>query len=720
MREKRILLSSHTINHYDEMETPRIYSESLGTESLRLATITINSDEVPSITLKAFEFSSPTRPEFYALSYTWNPPYAGDPLRYTEEDMRDILLNGSKFSVMPNLYDAFFQLHRSCPEMSFWIDALCINQSDLQERKFQVGIMDQIFGGASRVIVWLGKPTPKIELGLKTVERLAPVGLAVSKRLIREQKYHHTHSLEEMKDAYGLEPLSFDEADALITLFESRWLARQWVIQEVALAKEIDVVCNDTIIPFDKIGITALFLHLSGLLVAISVALVSGGKDSQQLDTMHLFQAERTLIVREWCKGERSEMADELPFVDFTAGVVEGVPATGQTKESMVGIVLLKLLLWVVGYDATDRRDTIYGLGGILSHVARIQGLDSIPQGLQPNYQLDTATVLHNAATEILLSTGSLALLGVVKDASLRETPGLPSWVPDYIPTLLLNPMAGPNFKSLGKFDASQSLDTAKYKVDFRVDGNVLHARGFPLGRIKATGESLKAVSIGDLTGCTAMLIDVDETYRFSNQPFEEAFWRTLIFDQDLSDRPARVPTTEYFQHLVLFLMIGRMKTTFESGGTDAVKDFLKTLGAMDELHALHPKQSPFYSSTYFASCARKFGFLPEEGDDKRLTYEELIAWLGTVQKNAVYLMSLLTTTLSSRRPAVTEQGHFACVFESSLVGDEIWVVSGCPTPLVLRKDGQRYNLVGEAYVHGVMHGEAVNEDSKWEDLDIV
>lgn len=697
-----------------------IYSESLGTESLRLATITINSDEIPSLTLKTFELSSPTRPEFYALSYTWNPPYKGDPSRYTEEDMRDILLNGSKFSVMPNLYDAFFQIHRSCPDMPFWIDALCINQSDLQERKLQVGIMDQIFGGASRVIVWLGKPTPKTELGLKTVERLASVSFTVSKRIVREQKYHYTHSLEEMKDVYGLDPLTFDEADALIDLFESRWFARQWVVQEVALAKEIDVVCNDMAVPFDKIGVTALFLHLTGLLVAMSATLVSGGKNSELLDKTHLFQAERTLVVREWCKGDRSEIADILPLIDFTAGVVEGVPAPGQTKESMVGIVLLKLLLWIVGYDATDRRDTIYGLGGILSHVARIQGLDSIPQRLQPNYLLDTATVLHNAAIEIILSTGSLALLGVVKDESLRETPGLPSWVPDYTPSLLLNPIAGPNFKSLGKFDASQSLDASKYKVDFHIDGNILHARGFPLGRIKATGESLQEVVAGELNGFAAMLIDVDDTYRFTNQPFEEAFWRTLIFDQDLSDRPAKIPTTEHFQHMVMILTIGQMNKAFSSGGVDAIEAFLKTVGAMDELHAKHPKQSPFYSSAYFTSCARKLGYLPEEGDDKPMAYDELIAWVGMMQKNALYLMALMSTTLSTRRPAVTDQGYFACVFQASLVGDEIWVVSGCPTPLVLRKDGQRYSLVGEAYVHGVMHGEAVNEGSKWEDLEIV
>ncbi|QPC74544.1 hypothetical protein HYE68_005296 [Fusarium pseudograminearum] len=702
------------------METPRIYSESVGTDSLRLATITINPDQVPSIVLKAFEFSSPTRPEYHALSYTWNPPYGDDAIRYTETEMRSILLNGSKFSVMPNLYDAFFQLHQSCPQMPFWIDALCINQSNLQERKLQVSIMDRIFGGASRVVVWLGKPYPNLELALRAVERMASVAVTMSKSIIREQKYHHTHYLAEMKEVYGLEPLSFDEADALITLFECRWFARQWVIQEVALAGQIDIVCNDMSVPFDKIGSTALFLHLSGLFMACSNLLMVRGKDPELINKTHLFQAERTLIVREWCKGEHSEWKDELPLVDFTAGIVEGTTAVGQAKESMVGIVLLKLLMWLVGFDCTDRRDTIYGLGGVISHVARIHSLDSIPQGLQPNYQLDTVTVLHNAATEILQATRSLALLGVVKDPALRETSGLPSWVPDYIPRLILNPMAGPNFKSLGKFDTSQSLDTATYKVDFRVDDKVLHARGFLLGRVKAMGETARAIFGGYLTQCAAMLIDADDTYPFTNQPFAEAFWRTLVFDQDLSDRPAKQPETKHFQDTVLILMIARMKAALESGGADAVKAFLQTLGHMDALEAKHPEHSPFHRSTFLTSCCRRFGFLPEDGDEKLWTYEQLMAWLGPVEKNALFMSALLTTTLPSRRPAVTEQGHFACVFESTLVGDEIWVVSGCPTPLLLRHEGQQYSLVGEAYVHGVMHGEAVDANTKWTHLEIV
>ncbi|KAF5536351.1 heterokaryon incompatibility (het-6OR allele) [Fusarium mexicanum] len=672
-----------------------MYSQSIGTESFRLVSVTIDSNRQPSLTLQKHEISSPTRPEYYALSYTWNPPYMGDPAYYEDTDVRYILLNGSKFAVKPNLYDALFQLHHSYPRMLFWIDALCINQNDLHERKLQVGIMDRIFGGASRVVVWLGKPSDKLELGLQVAERIAVIASTACKAIVREQRYPHTHHLEEMKEAYGLDPLSFNEADALVTLFSCRWFGRQWVIQEVALAGQIDIICNGMSVPFDKIGSTALFLHLSGLLVGIGNLLVAGGRDMRLLEDMHLMQTGRTQIVREWCKGDRSEWRDVLPLIDFTAGIVENTVAVGERKEGIVGVVLLKLLMWLVGFDCGDRRDTIYGLAGIISHVVSVHGLDSIPQRLQPDYRLNTATVLHNAATEILQATGSLALLGVVKDPALRETEGLPSWVPDYPPRMALNPMAGPNFKSLGKFDASKSINTAAYGVDFHVDDKVLRARGFLLGRVKALGESLQPmVSGGNFAQCAAMLVHAEETYRFTNQAFAEAFWRTMVFDQDLSDRPAKIPTTKHFQDMVLMMMAKRISDEFKSGGSEGVKAFLQTLEAMDTLEAKHPKQSPFPTTKLLASFCSGYGFLPGNGDDKLWSSEQQMAWMESKKKNLVFMFSLLSTTLFNRRPAITDGGYFACVFDSTMVGDEIWIVSGCPTPLVMRSKGQQYSLI--------------------------
>jgi len=42
--------------------------------------------------------------------------------------------------------------------------------------------------------------------------------------------------------------------------------------------------------------------------------------------------------------------------------------------------------------------------------------------------------------------------------------------------------------------------------------------------------------------------------------------------------------------------------------------------------------------------------------------------------------------------------------------GDEVWVLAGAAVPMVLRRNSKRdeRNLVGEAYIHGIMYGEAV------------
>ena len=51
----------------------------------------------------------------------------------------------------------------------FWVDAICINQDDLEERSAQVQIMPQIYSRASCVIVWLGDDSQMIFRLLRNV-----------------------------------------------------------------------------------------------------------------------------------------------------------------------------------------------------------------------------------------------------------------------------------------------------------------------------------------------------------------------------------------------------------------------------------------------------------------------------------------------------------------------------------------------------------------------
>ena len=47
----------------------------------------------------------------------------------------------------------------------------------------------------------------------------------------------------------------------------------------------------------------------------------------------------------------------------------------------------------------------------------------------------------------------------------------------------------------------------------------------------------------------------------------------------------------------------------------------------------------------------------------------------------------------------------------SALPGDSIWIVPGLATPFVFREVGNgHHEFIGEAYIHGIMHGEAVGE----------
>jgi len=86
------------------------------------------------------------RCNYIALSYTW-----GDP-----EHKHTILVNSRKFEVTTNLRDALCYLRNAERPSIFWIDAICINQDDIDERNQQVQIMRDIYSGAECVYAWIG------------------------------------------------------------------------------------------------------------------------------------------------------------------------------------------------------------------------------------------------------------------------------------------------------------------------------------------------------------------------------------------------------------------------------------------------------------------------------------------------------------------------------------------------------------------------------------
>ena len=97
-----------------------------------------------------------TLPPYEVLSYVWGENAIKIP----------ITPNGKVYEVTPNLYSALIYLRnvRFSVQSGFeaesrfiWVDTICIDQPDIEERNEQVQRMRSIYKYALRVIVWLGK-----------------------------------------------------------------------------------------------------------------------------------------------------------------------------------------------------------------------------------------------------------------------------------------------------------------------------------------------------------------------------------------------------------------------------------------------------------------------------------------------------------------------------------------------------------------------------------
>ncbi|ETS07232.1 HET-domain-containing protein [Trichoderma reesei RUT C-30] len=105
-------------------------------EEIRMLHLECGSgSSLPQCTLHRVSLRSDPPPKYEALSYTW-----GD-----ENDRREIAVNGYIVDVTVNLYSALRRLRLENETRVLWIDALCINQTDLDERSQQVQLMRNIY-----------------------------------------------------------------------------------------------------------------------------------------------------------------------------------------------------------------------------------------------------------------------------------------------------------------------------------------------------------------------------------------------------------------------------------------------------------------------------------------------------------------------------------------------------------------------------------------------
>ena len=87
-------------------------------------------------------------PLYETISYCWG----------ISTERRDILLDGHLFSVPVNTESALRCMASGHGKRTVWIDAICINQNDINERQQQVAMMGQVYSLCQRTLVYLGQP----------------------------------------------------------------------------------------------------------------------------------------------------------------------------------------------------------------------------------------------------------------------------------------------------------------------------------------------------------------------------------------------------------------------------------------------------------------------------------------------------------------------------------------------------------------------------------
>lgn len=195
-------------------------------------------------TIQNTKLSKSVVPEYEALSYAWGS--MADPyFIYIQEAEGE-----SALAITQNLAEALHYLRYEDRSRVLWIDAICVDQSDIKERGHQVLRMADIYSLASRVLIWLG---PEHDDSTLAIQELDALGSTIKIEWGTQQVI--TLSGGE-SDRWIEQPLPFAEDRIIQVSIESfldrSWFQRLWIWQEVRLANvKALIVCGGTSMLWD-------------------------------------------------------------------------------------------------------------------------------------------------------------------------------------------------------------------------------------------------------------------------------------------------------------------------------------------------------------------------------------------------------------------------------------------------------------------------------------
>lgn len=152
--------------------------------------------------------------DYACVSYCWGK----------NENFRWLSCDGQRFRITAVVDTMLRYLRKPVRSRNLWIDAICINQNDENEKAKQVASMGRIYHTANKVHVWLGPETG--------TDGVSSVFAYLKQCVLNPEEFP------------GTAGIPTNMAFRLSTFFSKPWFTRRWVLQEVALAHAVSVHCG--------------------------------------------------------------------------------------------------------------------------------------------------------------------------------------------------------------------------------------------------------------------------------------------------------------------------------------------------------------------------------------------------------------------------------------------------------------------------------------------
>ncbi|EQB48552.1 hypothetical protein CGLO_12180 [Colletotrichum gloeosporioides Cg-14] len=614
------------------------------TLSLELRTVSLGDEEA----------------SYSALSYVWG----------SSSELHQIEINGQPFFVTQNLHDALQQLSRNGVSVLLWIDAICIEQSDREEKTHQVGMMRDIFSNAATVYIWLGPGTEETDQVMDIVSKYGPRLYACNaldlpsngektlslRKFVMGQLEPDEQSTVEMGPATEIAATAVDlfteyqeNGKVLVPglsdiLHRSYW-CRIWVIQEVALARE-------------------------------AVVMVGGRRVS-----LDVFDAALTTM---WYVGRVTILKHSMTLYPTKALEVRGMLRQGLREP------LLRRVLWETGaapdrphYAASDPRDLLIGLLGLLNEKEK--------RGLKLNYT-QSVTEVFTRATRAMLE-GSAPSYFNLDSVKPGETEGeLPTWVPDFreIGRSGVRPYPINHGEKYFSAAGGKCQSTRDVSAGFQ-KGSALHRRGCIVDEVIEVLQPLARAS--EMTAT--------ET---SNQ------WAASVIDF-VGLGPESGPGEDYVCRTVVYGYAGHFHFCWKMYLDGQMHDVPQILRKVMRKEPLDVE----------SLSIEGLKFLRGEGmwDGEALTSVEPVKAEETERlADRLRWRVYFDISRKSRTPFKTRKGMFGLGHIGVAPGDVVTLVWGVGSPIVLRpRDEGGYYFRGDSYVDGIMQGEFLETQPREQEL---